>query len=128
MSTPLPSPGGTGSHMHEPEPSFFVEARMKGRVTVLGLMGALTGRNPRILHGFLVKALATRIPPLLLVDVRGLSAIDAGGLAILLGANDHAHASGGRLIVVGTTSGLPSDSELDIRSTFREAMSGLEVS
>ncbi|GIH73904.1 STAS domain-containing protein [Planobispora longispora] len=70
-------------------------------LTVLHLTGHLSGATAPMLHVLLAKALAARVPPVVIVDARGLSVIDPSGWAILDAADRHARDSGGRVIVTG---------------------------
>ncbi|MFE0156598.1 STAS domain-containing protein [Nonomuraea sp. NPDC059007] len=107
------------------DPEFSVKSRSHAGVMVLGLAGSLTARNPRTLHRSLVAALTASQPPLIIVDLESLHDLDAGGLAILLGATDHARACGGQLLVTGTAAGLPARTELERRSTLTDALAEL---
>ncbi|GII04369.1 STAS domain-containing protein [Planobispora takensis] len=70
-------------------------------LTVLHLTGHLSGVTAPMLHVLLARELAARVPPVVIVDVRALDAIDSSGWAILDAADRHARDSGGRVIVTG---------------------------
>ncbi|MGN9843253.1 STAS domain-containing protein [Nonomuraea sp. H19] len=87
--------------IHEADPEFDIRLDKHGNVVLLSLTGRLEGVACLVLQQYLVKVLVARIPPLLVVDVEGLTAADMYGRDILLSADRHAKASGGRLIVTG---------------------------
>ncbi|GAA2295953.1 hypothetical protein GCM10010149_50330 [Nonomuraea roseoviolacea subsp. roseoviolacea] len=89
---PLPAP--------EP-PSLRVAEWEAGRVIVLALSGALVQATAHVLEQPLVRALARRVPPLVVVDADRLSAVDAAGGDLLAHAVRYAAQAGGRLLVAG---------------------------
>ncbi|NUW39366.1 STAS domain-containing protein [Nonomuraea rhodomycinica] len=68
---------------------------------VLTLGGALVQATAHALERPLVRALARRVPPLVVVDANRLSAVDAAGGDLLAHAVRYAAQAGGRLVVAG---------------------------
>ncbi|NUW33928.1 STAS domain-containing protein [Nonomuraea sp. SMC257] len=82
-------------------PSLRVEEWEAGPVVVLALSGALVRATAHTLEQPLVRALARRVPPLVVVDAERLSAVDPVGGDLLAHAVRYATQAGGRLVVAG---------------------------
>ncbi|NRQ36959.1 hypothetical protein HII36_34745 [Nonomuraea sp. NN258] len=83
------------------DPDFDIRLDRYGKVVLLSLSGRLDAAAAAILQQYLVNVLVSRIPPLLVVDLTCVLAVDAEARDILLSADRHARAFEGRLIVVG---------------------------
>lgn len=97
-----------------------------GDVVLLQLTGRLEGAACHVLHQYLVKVLAARIPPLLVVDLEGLATADPYGRDILLSADRHSRASDGHMFVIGGGV-LPAleDGDLDRSPSVDDALAAL---
>ncbi|MEV0831175.1 STAS domain-containing protein [Nonomuraea rubra] len=82
------------------DPDFDIQLDRHGNVVLLSLTGRLDTVACVILKQYVVKALVSRIPPLLIMDLTFLTAIDGCGCDLLSSASQHARAAGGRLIVI----------------------------
>ncbi|MFF0768228.1 STAS domain-containing protein [Nonomuraea wenchangensis] len=83
---------------------FSLRIRSRGEVLVIELGGPLSGAPVEILRMYLARTLDTLAVPALVVDLAGLTGLDAAGLEVLRSATRDAGAAGGRLVVTG---GLP---------------------
>ncbi|GAB2925071.1 STAS domain-containing protein [Nonomuraea fastidiosa] len=86
--------------IHESAPDFDIRLDRQEEVVLLSLTGRLEGVACLILQQYLVNALVARIPPLIVVDLRELAAVDEHGRDVLRSAARHARVSDGRLIVI----------------------------
>lgn len=100
--------------------ALFVESRTSGSTTVLTLTGSLADDTLSILGQALSKELA-KIPPFLVLDVRGLHTLDPLAHGLLTSAAAHARSSGGRLMVVGPALG----ADLDTAPTVEAALAAM---
>ncbi|MEV4168163.1 STAS domain-containing protein [Nonomuraea sp. NPDC049709] len=89
------------SGVHPDDPDFDLRLDRRGDVDLLSLTGRLDAVACLILKQYVVNALVRRVPPLFVVDLGGLAAIDQCAGEILVSATRHARVAGGRLIVVG---------------------------
>ncbi|MFI9591275.1 STAS domain-containing protein [Nonomuraea sp. NPDC052265] len=113
-------------YISKAEVDFDIRLDKYGDIVVLTLTGRLEGVACNVLQQYLVKVLATAIPTLLVVDLAGLMVADLYGRDILLAADRHAKASGGRMIVTG--GGMPpvlADSALEGRASIKDALAEL---
>ncbi|MEU4512930.1 STAS domain-containing protein [Nonomuraea wenchangensis] len=107
---------------------FSLRIRSRGEVLLIELGGPLSGAPVEILRMYLTKTLTTLAVPALVVDLSGLSCLDADGLEVLRSATREAGAAGGRLVVTG---GLPLLGEagaaagLDLLPTIDAAIAAL---
>ncbi|WP_440073529.1 STAS domain-containing protein [Streptosporangium sp. OZ121] len=115
-----------------PEPAFAVELVLDGHYAVVLLEGRLEQAGCTLLQEKLARALAARYPAWLVTDVSALEFADSFGLAVLLGADRHARASGGRMIVSGAGDTLRAllarrglDAVFEMRATVGEAIADL---
>ncbi|NUP63186.1 MAG: hypothetical protein HOW71_13570 [Nonomuraea sp.] len=108
------------------EADFDIRLDRYGDVVLLQLSGRLEGAACHVLQQYLVKVLAARMPPLLVVDLEGLVAADPYGRDILLSAGRHSRASDGRLIVIGGGV-LPAleEGDLDLSPSVEDALAAL---
>lgn len=104
--------------------AFTLEANRRGQVAVLTLRGPLTGRASDILQRGLVFALASFMPPHLVVEAVEVTAVDQEGRAMLLAGHRHALESGGRMLVIAGPR-LPGD--LDLRTSVEAAVAELQA-
>ncbi|MCK2218831.1 STAS domain-containing protein [Actinomadura sp. ATCC 31491] len=103
------------------------------QVIVVTVSGPLDLDTCPVLQAGLARALAARRPPLVAIDLSGLTSADSHGLAVLLAAERHARTAGGGLVVFGVGP-LPRrifrdrglDRVLDIQPTPAEAVRRLE--
>lgn len=86
--------------IHESAPDFDIRLDRHGEVVLLSPTGRLEGVACLVLQQYLVNALVARIPPLIVVDLRELAAMDEHGRDVLRSAARHARVSEGRLIVI----------------------------
>ncbi|MFB4268400.1 STAS domain-containing protein [Nonomuraea sp. GTA35] len=86
--------------IHPDDPDFDIRLDRHGDVALLSLAGRLDGVACLILQQYVVNALVSRIPPLLVMDLTCLTAIDGRGCDIVSSASQHARAADGRLIVI----------------------------
>ncbi|MEV0151372.1 MULTISPECIES: STAS domain-containing protein [unclassified Nonomuraea] len=96
-----------------------------GPVIVLTLSGLLTSDTSGTLERPLVRALAARMPPLVVVDVARTDEIDSAGHALLADAARYAAAAGGRLIVAGGSGDAAGATAAAAMPTLEEALSEL---
>ncbi|MGW3341717.1 STAS domain-containing protein [Nonomuraea rubra] len=82
------------------DPDFDIRLDRHGGVVLLSLRGRLDTVACLILKQYVVNALVSRIPPLLILDLTRLTAIDGCGCDIVSSASQHARAAHGRLIVI----------------------------
>ncbi|GAA4967855.1 anti-anti-sigma factor [Nonomuraea thailandensis] len=82
------------------DPDFDIRLDRHGDVVLLSLTGRLDAVACLILKQYVVNALVGRIPPLLVMDLTRLTAIDECGCDLLSSASQHARAADGRLLVV----------------------------
>ncbi|SEU19259.1 STAS domain-containing protein [Nonomuraea wenchangensis] len=107
---------------------FSLRIRDRGEVLLIELGGPLSGAPVEILRMYLVRTLATLAVPALVVDLSGLTGLDAAGLEVLRSATRDARAAGGRLVVTG---GLPlldaaDTAGLDLLPTIEAGLAALD--
>ncbi|QYC41043.1 Anti-sigma F factor antagonist [Nonomuraea coxensis DSM 45129] len=103
------------------------------RVVVVTVRGPLDLDTCPALQVALARALTVREPPLLAIDLSGLTSADSYGLTVLLATERHVRTAGGGLVVFGVGP-LPRrifrdrglDRFLDIQPTLAEAVRRLE--
>ncbi|MEU4515193.1 STAS domain-containing protein [Nonomuraea wenchangensis] len=103
------------------------------RVVVVTVRGPLDMDTCPVLQDALARALTVREPPLLAIDLSGLTSADSYGLTVLLATERHVRTAGGGLVVFGVGP-LPRrifrdrglDRFLDIQPTLAEAVRRLE--
>ncbi|MEZ7132578.1 STAS domain-containing protein [Nonomuraea sp. AD125B] len=103
------------------------------RVVVVTVRGPLDMDTCPVLQDALARALTVRDPPLLAIDLSGLTSADSYGLTVLLATERHVRTTGGGLVVFGVGP-LPRrifrdrglDRFLDIQPTLAEAVRRLE--
>ncbi|MEO3876693.1 STAS domain-containing protein [Nonomuraea sp. B12E4] len=99
-----------------------VRTRARGNVLLIQLQGPLVGGAVDTVRMYLVSTLARQVPPLMVVDIAGLTLMEEAGLEVLRSATRHARNEGGRLVVTGGQHLLgTSTAGLDVMPTIRDA-------
>ncbi|MFC4117053.1 STAS domain-containing protein [Nonomuraea zeae] len=117
MSHPRPArPGGE---------DFSIRTRTRGAVLLIQPAGSLSGAPVDMVRMYLASALATHLPPRIVLDIEALTGCDDAGYEVMKASARQARDSGGRLIVTGGAHVLPADHDLDVLPTARDALGEL---